>query len=130
MASLSGSRAQIAGPTATFIPIILLIVPQRGYTGRILATLMAGVIQILMGVARLGNLIKLIPSPVTSGLTTGIALLIIINQLSDLLGLPPGAALAAPKRAWGTRPSPALRPPSFTGFTTDPSLHPRPARKK
>lgn len=111
VALLGGSRVQIAGPTATFIPIILLVVQQHGYTGLILATLMAGVIQILMGLARLGNLIKFIPYPVTSGLTTGIALLIIVNQLPDLLGLPPGAPLAAPERlGWIAQNLPHLNP--------------------
>lgn len=84
---LGGSKVQIGGPTAAFIPIILLIVEQHGYTGLLLSTMMAGVILILMGVARMGILIKYIPWPVTSGFTTGIAVSIIATQASDFLGL-------------------------------------------
>lgn len=84
---LGGSRVQIGGPTAAFVPIILLIVSEHGYTGLLLSTMMAGVILILMGVARMGNLIKFIPWPVTSGFTTGIAVAIMITQLPDLIGM-------------------------------------------
>lgn len=84
---LGGSRVQIAGPTAAFIPIILLIVTEHGYAGLLLATMMAGVILILMGVTRLGGLIKYIPWPVTSGFTTGIAVAIVITQIPDFTGL-------------------------------------------
>lgn len=84
---LGGSRVQIAGPTAAFIPIVLLIVSEHGYGGLLLATMMAGVMLIFLGVARLGALIKYIPWPVTSGFTTGIAVAIIITQVPDFAGL-------------------------------------------
>ncbi len=84
---LGGSRVQIAGPTAAFVPIILLIAGEHGYSGLLLATMMAGVILILMGLTRMGNLIKFIPWPVTSGFTTGIAVAIIITQIPDFAGL-------------------------------------------
>ena len=84
---LGGSRVQIGGPTAAFIPIVILIVMEHGYTGLLMATVMAGCILVLMGVARMGVLIKYIPWPVTSGFTTGIAVAITLGQLPDALGL-------------------------------------------
>lgn len=84
---LGGSRVQIGGPTAAFVPIILLIVSEHGYGGLLMATIMAGVILILMGVTRMGTLIKFIPWPVTSGFTTGIAVAIMITQIPDFFGL-------------------------------------------
>jgi SulP family sulfate permease len=84
---LGGSRVQIGGPTAAFIPIVILIVVNHGYTGLLLATIMAGLILIIMGIARMGLLIKYIPWPVTSGFTTGIAVAIMLGQLPDALGL-------------------------------------------
>ncbi len=86
ISSLGGSRVQIGGPTAAFVPIILLIVMEHGYGGLVLATMMAGVILILLGVTRMGALIKFIPWPVTSGFTTGIAVAIMITQLPDFFG--------------------------------------------
>ncbi|MGZ0656860.1 SulP family inorganic anion transporter [Coraliomargarita sp. W4R72] len=82
-----GTRVQIGGPTAAFIPIVLLIVQEHGYVGLLLATMMAGVILIMMGFARLGTLIKYIPWPVTSGFTTGIAVAIIVTQVMDFSGI-------------------------------------------
>jgi sulfate permease, SulP family len=87
ISSLGGSRVQIGGPTAAFIPIVLLIIEKYGYSGLILATLMAGGILIAMGFARMGTLIKFIPSPVTSGFTTGIAVSIMATQAVDFLGI-------------------------------------------
>lgn len=87
ISALGGSRVQIGGPTAAFIPIVLLIVSEHGYTGLLLATMMAGVILILMGVTGMGGLIKFIPWPVTSGFTTGIAVAIMFTQVPDFLGL-------------------------------------------
>lgn len=84
---LGGSRVQIGGPTAAFIPIIILIILEHGYSGLLVATMMAGVILIAMGLARMGTLIKYIPWPVTSGFTTGIAVAIMLTQLPDALGL-------------------------------------------
>lgn len=87
ISALGGSRVQIGGPTAAFIPVVLMIIEQHGYFGLMLATLMAGIILIIMGVARMGTLIKFIPWPVTSGFTTGIAVSIMATQASDFLGI-------------------------------------------
>lgn len=84
---LGGSRFQIGGPTAAFVPIILLIIEKHGYGGLLMATVMAGVILVIMGLARMGSLIKFIPWPVTSGFTTGIAVAIIGTQAGDFLGI-------------------------------------------
>jgi SulP family sulfate permease len=84
---LGGSRVQIGGPTAAFIPIVLLIIEKHGYGGLLVATVMAGVILILMGLTRMGTLIKYIPWPVTSGFTTGIAVSIMATQMADFLGI-------------------------------------------
>ena len=87
ISSLGGSRVQIGGPTAAFIPIVLLIIEKYEYSGLILATLMAGGILVVMGFARMGTLIKFIPWPVTSGFTTGIAVSIVATQAVDFLGI-------------------------------------------
>ncbi len=84
---LSGSRVQIGGPTGAFIVIIYSIVQKYGYDGLAVATLMAGVLLVVMGAARLGTVIKFIPFPVTVGFTTGIAVIIATGQIRDLLGL-------------------------------------------
>ncbi len=87
ISALGGSRVQIGGPTAAFIPIVLLIIEKHGYSGLVLATLMAGGILVVMGLARMGTLIKFIPGPVTSGFTTGIAVSIMATQAADFLGI-------------------------------------------
>src|SRR5512146_753874 len=84
---LSGSRVQIGGPTGAFIVIIYGIVQKYGYDGLVLATIMAGILLVIMGVAKLGAVIKYIPYPVTVGFTAGIALIIAMGQVRDLLGL-------------------------------------------
>ena len=84
---LGGSRVQIAGPTAAFATIVAGIVAQNGMEGLVLATLIAGIILILMGVLRLGNLIKFIPYTITTGFTSGIAVTIFVGQIKDFLGL-------------------------------------------
>ncbi len=84
---LGGSRVQIAGPTAAFATIVAGIVAENGFSGLVLATLIAGVLLILMGVLKLGSLIKFIPYTITTGFTTGIAVTLIIGQLKDFLGL-------------------------------------------
>ncbi len=84
---LGGSRVQIAGPTAAFATIVAGIVAQNGMEGLIIATLLAGAILILMGVLRLGNLIKFIPYTITTGFTSGIAVTIFVGQIKDFLGL-------------------------------------------
>jgi SulP family sulfate permease len=87
ISALGGSRVQIGGPTAAFIPIILLIIERHGYSGLLMATMMAGVILVIMGLAKMGSLIKFIPWPVTSGFTTGIAVAIMATQTGDFLGI-------------------------------------------
>ncbi len=84
---LGGSRVQIAGPTAAFATIVAGIVATNGMDGLIMATVMAGMILILMGVLRMGSLIKFIPYTITTGFTSGIAVTILIGQIKDFLGL-------------------------------------------
>lgn len=84
---LGGSRIQIAGPTAAFATIVAGIVATKGMDGLFLATIMAGIILILMGVFKLGGLIKFIPHTITTGFTAGIAVTIFIGQIKDFLGL-------------------------------------------
>ncbi len=98
ISALGGSRVQIGGPTAAFVPVILLIVEKHGYDGLLLATIMAGMILVLMGLSRLGTLIKYIPYPVTSGFTTGIAITLIASQSKDFLGIQ--SADIAPREFW------------------------------
>ncbi len=82
-----GSRVQIAGPTGAFIVILANITAQHGVIGLQIATLMAGVILILMGLIRLGNVIKFIPDPVIVGFTAGIGVIIFVGEWKDFLGL-------------------------------------------
>ena len=82
-----GSRVQIAGPTAAFATIVAGIVAQKGMDGLIVATILAGIILVVMGFLRLGNLIKYIPFTITTGFTAGIAVTIAIGQIKDFLGL-------------------------------------------
>ncbi len=84
---LGGSRVQIAGPTAAFATIVAGIVAKNGMSGLMLATIIAGVLLILMGLLRLGGLIKFIPYTITTGFTFGIAVTILIGQLKDFFGL-------------------------------------------
>ncbi|WP_263832749.1 sulfate permease [Sulfurospirillum oryzae] len=83
---LGGSRYQIGGPTGAFVVILYAIVLKHGYDGLALATLMAGVMLMLMGFFRLGSIIKFIPYPVTVGFTAGIALIIFSSQMKDFFG--------------------------------------------
>ncbi|HIJ78894.1 MAG: sulfate permease [Desulfobulbaceae bacterium] len=87
ISSLSGSRFQIGGPTGAFIIVVFSIVHDFGYQGLAIATMMAGVIMIAMGLARLGAVIKFIPYPMTVGFTSGIAILIATTQIKAFLGL-------------------------------------------
>jgi SulP family sulfate permease len=88
ISALGGSRVQIGGPTGAFVVIIAGIVARHGVDGLIVATLLAGLLLVAMGLLRLGALIKFIPFPVTTGFTAGIALIIVSQQVRDLLGLP------------------------------------------
>jgi SulP family sulfate permease len=83
----SGSRVQIGGPTGAFVVLVVGVVQTHGYDGLVVATLLAGALLIVMGVARMGAVIRFIPYPVTVGFTTGIALIIALSQLPDGLGL-------------------------------------------
>ena len=87
---LGGSRVQIGGPTAAFVIIIYGIIAQYGMAGLTLATLMAGLIMIIMGLLRFGDLIKFIPKTITVGFTMGIAIGIIVGQIKDFFGLEMG----------------------------------------
>lgn len=88
---LGGSRVQIGGPTAAFVVIIYGIIAQYGMSGLTVATIMAGLIMIIMGLLRFGNLIKFIPKTITVGFTLGIAIGIVTGQIKDFFGLQMGA---------------------------------------
>ncbi len=87
IAALGGSRVQISGPTAAFVVILVPVANEFGIGGLGMATMMAGVILVLMGVSGFGRLIEFIPYPVTSGFTAGIAVVIATIQLKDFFGL-------------------------------------------
>lgn len=87
IAFLGGSRVQISGPTAAFATIVAGIVATDGLDGLFAATIIAGVVLILMGVFKLGALIRFVPYTITTGFTAGIAVTIVIGQIKDLLGL-------------------------------------------
>ena len=91
---LGGSRVQIGGPTAAFVVIIYGIIAEHGIPGLIIATLLAGVMLILMGLFHFGDLIKFIPKTITIGFTFGIAIGIVVGQIKDFLGLNMGAVPA------------------------------------
>ncbi|HWL39532.1 MAG TPA: SulP family inorganic anion transporter [Gemmatimonadaceae bacterium] len=95
ISALGGSRVQIGGPTGAFVVIVYGIVQKHGLDGLAIATIMAGVILVIMGFAKLGGMIKFIPHPVITGFTSGIAVIIFSGGIKDLLGLrmgeiPPG----------------------------------------
>ncbi len=87
IALLGGSRVNISGPTAAFATIVAGIVAKHGISGLAISTILAGIILIIMGICRLGTLIKYIPHTITTGFTSGIAVTIIIGQLKDFFGL-------------------------------------------
>lgn len=84
---LGGSRVQIGGPTGAFVVIVLNILNKYGLEGLVAATFMAGVILILLGIFKLGDMVKFIPYPITTGFTSGIAIIIFSTQIKDFLGL-------------------------------------------
>jgi SulP family sulfate permease len=86
-AALSGSKVQIAGPTAAFIPVVVGVAQNYGVDGLVVCTLIAGLVLIVMGISRLGVMIKYIPMPVIAGFTGGIAIYIFSTQVRDFLGL-------------------------------------------
>ena len=106
---LGGSRVQIGGPTGAFIVVVFGVVAEHGYDGLVLATFMAGLILLVAGYFRAGNLIRLIPEPVINGFTIGIAVIIATSQLKDLLGITvdavPAEFLAKIGVLWAARPT-------------------------
>jgi SulP family sulfate permease len=101
ISALGGSRVQIGGPTGAFVVIVYGIVQRYGIDGLTVATLMAGVLLIVMGFAKLGSVIKFIPHPVITGFTSGIAVIILSSQIKDLFGLRMGAVPADFIPKWG-----------------------------
>jgi SulP family sulfate permease len=100
ISALGGSRVQIGGPTGAFVVIVYGIVQQYGVDGLIVATLMAGVILVAMGLFKFGAAIKFIPHPVVIGFTSGIAVIIFSSQVKDFLGLQMGAVPADFLEKW------------------------------
>ena len=109
ISAFGGSRVQIGGPTGAFIPIIYGIVAHHGVQNLLIATLLAGVMLFLMGVFRLGNMIRFIPVAVVIGFTNGIAVTIFISQIKDFLGLaipdPPGEFFGKMRALYAGLPS-------------------------
>lgn len=87
ISAFGGSRVQIGGPTGAFMVIVYGIVTKYGLDGLIMATMMGGLIMVLMGLLRMGSVIKFIPYPITTGFTSGIAVTIFSSQVKDFLGL-------------------------------------------
>jgi SulP family sulfate permease len=87
ISALGGSRVQIGGPTGAFVVVVAGVIATHGYSGLVLATLLAGVILIVAGYAGLGKLMRFIPMPVVTGFTAGIAVIIASSQVGDFLGL-------------------------------------------
>jgi SulP family sulfate permease len=100
ISALGGSRVQIGGPTGAFVVIVYGIVQKHGVDGLTVATIMAGLLLIVMGLAKLGGAIKFIPFPLITGFTSGIAVIIFSQQVKDLLGLRMGAAPAGFFEKW------------------------------
>jgi SulP family sulfate permease len=88
---LGGSRVQIGGPTGAFVIIVYGIIAQHGMVGLVLATFMAGIILVILGLSGLGSMIKFIPYPIVTGFTAGIAIVILSTQIKDFFGLQMGA---------------------------------------
>ena len=87
ISALGGSRVQVGGPTGAFVVVIFNVIAQHGYDGLLIATFLAGIILIVAGVFRFGQMIKFIPHPVVTGFTAGIAVIIASSQVKDFLGL-------------------------------------------
>jgi SulP family sulfate permease len=104
---LGGSRVQIGGPTGAFIVVVAGIIEQYGFDGLLLATLLAGIILVAAGLVRAGRFIALVPEAVIEGFTVGIALIIAVSQLKDLLGLSaarvPADLIHSLPALWGAR---------------------------
>ena len=109
ISALGGSRVQIGGPTGAFVVIVAGVIAAHGFSGLILATIMAGLILIVAGYSGVGRLMRYVPMPVVTGFTAGIAVIIASSQVGDFLGLSAGqvpaefiAKWAAYGRAFGT----------------------------
>jgi SulP family sulfate permease len=100
VSTFGGSRVQIAGPTGAFIVIVYGIVQKYGYDGLAVATFIAGILLVIMGLAKLGTLLRFVPYPLTVGFTSGIALIIFSSQLKDFLGLRIGNLPAGVVEQW------------------------------
>ena len=87
VSAFGGSRVQIAGPTGAFVVVVYGVLQQHGPQGLLVATMMAGVILVALGIGRLGGAIKFVPHPVVTGFTAGIAIIIATSQIPDLFGL-------------------------------------------
>ena len=87
ISALGGSKVQIAGPTAAFATIVAGIVARNGMDGLAVATILAGILLVIMGLLRMGSMIKYIPYTITTGFTAGIAVTILIGQIKDFMGL-------------------------------------------
>jgi SulP family sulfate permease len=94
ISALGGSRVQIGGPTAAFVPVVFNVIEKFGFGGLLLCTLLAGLMLIAAGLLRIGALMKYVPQPVITGFTAGIAVSIFLSQVKDLLGLHMGAVPA------------------------------------
>lgn len=109
ISAFGGSRFQIGGPAGAFIVLIATIVERHGYDGLVLATAMAGIVMMIVGFLRLGTYIKYIPFPVTVGFTAGIAVIIFVSQIKELLGLDipkePAAFLPKVEVIWAALPT-------------------------
>ncbi len=104
ISALGGSRVQIGGPTGAFVVIVYGIVAKYGMDGLMIATIMAGVILVIMGLAKFGSAIKFIPHPVVVGFTSGIAVIIFSSQVKDFLGLSMGEVPADFIEKWISYP--------------------------
>jgi SulP family sulfate permease len=102
ISAFGGSRVQIGGPTGAFVVIVYGVVQKYGVDGLMVATLMAGVILVALGAARLGGAIKFVPHPVVIGFTSGIAVVIFSSQVKDVLGLRMGAVPAPFVEKWAS----------------------------
>lgn len=101
ISAIGGSRVQIGGPTGAFVVIVYGIVQKYGMDGLIVATLMAGVILVIMGLAKVGGAIRFIPHPLVTGFTSGIAVIIFSSEIKDFFGLRMGAVPAEFLAKWG-----------------------------
>lgn len=106
---MGGSRVQIGGPTGAFIVVVFGVIAEHGYDGLVIATFMAGLILLVAGYLRAGNLIRLVPEPVINGFTIGIAAIIATSQLKDIFGLNipevPAEFVAKVDALWSARDS-------------------------